>query len=94
MQSKSHLLPERRSRRLKSEVSHIFYGLQKIHPCAFFLYTVLFIFRSLSTLCRITLFNTLAVFFQRENKEPKGLKIFDASPKMVGLEIVAGKCQF
>uniref|UniRef100_H3CMU6 [histone H3]-trimethyl-L-lysine(4) demethylase n=1 Tax=Tetraodon nigroviridis TaxID=99883 RepID=H3CMU6_TETNG len=44
MQSKSHLLPERRSRRLKSE---------------------------------------------RENKEPKGLKIFDASPKMMGLEIVA-----
>lgn len=26
MQSKSHLLPERRSRRLKSEVSQIFYG--------------------------------------------------------------------
>lgn len=46
MQSKSHLLPERRSRRLKSEVSCIFYGyrrLQKIHPCAlFFLYTALF----------------------------------------------------
>lgn len=46
MQSKSHLLPERRSRRLKSEVSHIFYGyrrLQKIHPCALlFLYTALF----------------------------------------------------
>uniref|UniRef100_H3BWG1 [histone H3]-trimethyl-L-lysine(4) demethylase n=1 Tax=Tetraodon nigroviridis TaxID=99883 RepID=H3BWG1_TETNG len=49
MQSKSHLLPERRSRRLKSEVSPIL----------------------------------------RENKEPKGLKIFDASPKMMGLEIVA-----
>lgn len=42
MQSKSHLLPERRSRRLKSEVSHIFYGhhrLQNIHLCAFFIYT-------------------------------------------------------
>lgn len=41
MQSKSHLLPERRSRRLKSEVSHIFYGyrrLQKMHHCAFFFF--------------------------------------------------------
>ncbi|XP_060928394.1 lysine-specific demethylase 5A [Limanda limanda] len=43
-QTKDQLLPERRSRRLKSE---------------------------------------------RENKEPKGLKIFGTSPKMVGLEIVA-----
>uniref|UniRef100_A0AAQ4RYK8 [histone H3]-trimethyl-L-lysine(4) demethylase n=1 Tax=Gasterosteus aculeatus aculeatus TaxID=481459 RepID=A0AAQ4RYK8_GASAC len=44
MQTKEQLLPERRSRRLKSE---------------------------------------------RENKEPKGLKIFGTSPKMVGLEIVS-----
>uniref|UniRef100_A0A671V6J0 [histone H3]-trimethyl-L-lysine(4) demethylase n=1 Tax=Sparus aurata TaxID=8175 RepID=A0A671V6J0_SPAAU len=44
MQTKHRLLPERRSRRLKSE---------------------------------------------RENKEPKGLKIFGTSPKMVGLEIVS-----
>ncbi|KAA8580042.1 hypothetical protein FQN60_005577 [Etheostoma spectabile] len=44
MQTKERLLPERRSRRLKSE---------------------------------------------RENKEPKGLKIFGTSPKMVGLEIVS-----
>uniref|UniRef100_A0A3Q3EG87 [histone H3]-trimethyl-L-lysine(4) demethylase n=1 Tax=Kryptolebias marmoratus TaxID=37003 RepID=A0A3Q3EG87_KRYMA len=30
-----------------------------------------------------------------ENKEPKGLKIFGTSPKMVGLEILsAGKCHF
>lgn len=34
------------------------------------------------------------MFFQRENKEPRGLKIFEASPKMVGLEIVAGKGPF
>lgn len=47
MQSKSHLLPERRSRRLKSEVSHIFYGhhrLQNIHLCAFFFYTQCYLF--------------------------------------------------
>ncbi|TNN71886.1 Lysine-specific demethylase 5A [Liparis tanakae] len=44
MQTKERLLPERRSRRLKSE---------------------------------------------RENKEPKGLKIFGTNPKMVGLEIVS-----
>uniref|UniRef100_A0A8C4FAE6 [histone H3]-trimethyl-L-lysine(4) demethylase n=1 Tax=Dicentrarchus labrax TaxID=13489 RepID=A0A8C4FAE6_DICLA len=52
MQTKDRLLPERRSRRLKSEVNE-------------------------------------------ENKEPKGLKIFGTSPKMVGLEIVsAGKDPF
>uniref|UniRef100_G3Q5D6 [histone H3]-trimethyl-L-lysine(4) demethylase n=1 Tax=Gasterosteus aculeatus aculeatus TaxID=481459 RepID=G3Q5D6_GASAC len=35
------------------------------------------------------------VFLQRENKEPKGLKIFGTSPKMVGLEIVsAGRHHF
>uniref|UniRef100_A0A667YTD4 [histone H3]-trimethyl-L-lysine(4) demethylase n=1 Tax=Myripristis murdjan TaxID=586833 RepID=A0A667YTD4_9TELE len=34
----------------------------------------------------------VVVFLKRENKEPKGLKIFGTSPKMVGLEIVpAGK---
>lgn len=31
----------------------------------------------------------VTVFLQRENKEPKGLKIFSTSPKMVGLEIVS-----
>ncbi|XP_031721442.1 lysine-specific demethylase 5A isoform X2 [Anarrhichthys ocellatus] len=49
MQTKERLLPERRSRRLKSE---------------------------------------------RENKEPKGLKIFSTNPKMVGLEIVSADDRF
>lgn len=46
MQSKSHLLPERRSRRLKSEVSHIFYGHHRLQNItfvhSFFIHSVIY----------------------------------------------------
>uniref|UniRef100_A0A3B4WYM9 [histone H3]-trimethyl-L-lysine(4) demethylase n=1 Tax=Seriola lalandi dorsalis TaxID=1841481 RepID=A0A3B4WYM9_SERLL len=57
-QTKERLLPERRSRRLKSEQ----YSVSQ---------------------------SAVTVFLQRENKDPKGLKLFSTSPKMVGLEIVS-----
>uniref|UniRef100_A0AAQ6AGD6 [histone H3]-trimethyl-L-lysine(4) demethylase n=1 Tax=Amphiprion ocellaris TaxID=80972 RepID=A0AAQ6AGD6_AMPOC len=53
------------------------------------------LFQSGATLTVSDAHCSLCVLYARENKEPKGLKIFGTSPKMVGLEIVpAGECHF